>query len=292
MVLFLGLGGGSDLATCYLVARSMKVEEASFITVFRPLIVDNTIDIRNSVRKYTGAAYMQKDEHHAGRTEYADFVEVQHSAHGVHFRHRRDFNTIGILLLDAGEPSEELLQYTHELVRGLYEADCDKKLVAVDTGGDSLRDIVPGMGDRDISHLFDGSADNRDSDALRLAAEVTGVPVTLYVVGPGSDGETSLNGLTTANRWLSTKPHPSESSINLINRGPISTLSRYFPFIQQWSDPSPGSTIWNIVTSLEKDTQDQVPIVRRGHELEPIPAMFLQEYWVFELCKVGIKIVH
>ena len=287
MVIYIGVGGGSDLDTSRVLALWMKVQNPVFITIFRPLMIDSMIDLGNTILKYTGLPYMQNGVCQPCRAEYKSNRVVSPRKDVVYFCDDNMSNVFG-LLLDGSGACEDICQFNKAFLAQLCATDSENKTIAVDTGGDALRGLVPGMGDRDISHLYDGVMDNRDRDALLLAAAVVDGPLALYVFGPGSDGETTTAGLKTAHQSISTLQKDSTSSCSLKHRGQISSMSSLFPFIPAWSSPTRGSTLSNILNALDKPTEAEVPIIRRGKDLGSIPAFFLQEYWVFEVQVNGI----
>ena len=285
MTIFIGVGGGSDLSTARVLDLLMKTDNPVFITIFRPVRWNGGMHcMKNTILKYTGLPYKQNGVEQAARAEYKKFVAVRPNRHALYFRHADSYNVFGLLLEDRRE-NPTLFQFNRDLLSDLYMRDPDKRLITVDTGGDSLRGIVTGMGDRDLSELFDGTIDDRDGDALFLASQVVGGPVTLYVVGPGSDGETTMRGLQAAHEWLDDADQHAASGCRLTHRGRVSAFSSHFKSIDEWSHPNRGSTIWNIVNALDKTPDEQIPIVRRGRELDSVPAKFLQEYWVFDILR-------
>jgi hypothetical protein len=279
MVVFIGVGGGSDLASCEILAHSFPSRKCSFITVMRPLTVSGVSDMTNTVLKYTGKPYMQSGTLQFARGEYAQYAVDENSECGMYFRHKFKPNTIGILL-----GGSELIETSAGIVRDLFLSDPDRSLIAVDTGGDSLRSLVPGMGDQDISDVLDGSIDSRDADSLRLACDVVSGPVRLYVFGPGADGETSQAGLDAACDWISSESAKVNSQqCRFVDRIPITSLAPFFPQVLQWANPVPGSTIWNILRALDADATTEISIIRREKQVSTIQAKFLQHYWVFDI---------
>jgi hypothetical protein len=278
MVVYVGIGGGSDVASCELIAKALNTHNFTLVTIMKPLEGANVVDMDNTILKYTGKPYMQQGRVQPARLEYSEFEFLGTSEGGRFLSTRRPY-IVGLLV--AQSPDSSVTRYAFGILTSLFESDPDREMIAVDTGGDSLRGIVPGMGDKDISNLFDGCIDTRDSDALRLLSTVVKGSVRLYVLGPGSDGETSPESLAFAAETISRSFN--KPTCRFIQRGNMSEFTPYFHRVDAWNHPSPGSTIANILNALKCDPHENVTVYRRGNRVGTVPAHIMQQYLVIEV---------
>ena len=134
------------------------------------------------------------------------------------------------------------------------------------------------MGDTDLSFLYDNIRDTRDEDAIYLIQELTQQSVNITILGPGSDGETSEEGLDIGYQSLRIAE---PSSVRLVSEGNIDDLVLNLRSQVGWSHPKPDSTIGNIVRGFEnRYTDRKVPIERRGVRIHEIPSQWLTRYWI------------
>jgi hypothetical protein len=283
----LAIGGGSDMITAQVIGRSLQRGPFSVLTSFSPILdAQGRIDVEESVKKYTGQPYRIRGEDREPTSPYVDWqVEWLPDTSLPIFKHIRFVHVYGVLVPPVMFPravSGASRTVTNLVQALILPANCPPHVIAVDTGGDCLRGIVPGMGDRDVSHLYDGVVDTRDFDTLRMAQDVFQLEhVRVYVVGPGADGETSAVGLVTARDALKV----SDGNSRLIHDGCMDELHEYIT--PEWVSAPPGSTISNIRSAIKVPPTESIEIYRRGNRLAgTIPAVFLRSYWIIDVSTV------
>lgn len=269
-----GIGGGSDFDSAWLLADS---DNDIIIVALAPLIFNGHLYLTETLRKYTGSEFL----HPATRTlqsnpTYKCYTPNQYfSQPWPILDDSRRANSYGIIV-PPPEHSQEFALCAAALENMIEEG---ARITAVDTGGDCLRGLVPGMGDRDLSDLYGGSLDTRDADAIKLIYRTILNPFPIVILGPGADGETSRAGLTVAVEALQLN----ESGMELKRLGNVSEYSDRFLSVPSWNNPKDGSTISNICRGMAAVCPDEcVPIVRCGRIIEMIPAGFVRSYWVVE----------
>jgi hypothetical protein len=269
-----GIGGGSDFETACMVAET----DDFVLTALAPLLLsDGNIDWDQTLAKYTGRDFrMSSDSMWERRDIYKCFsVSHEEGSFPLLKDHRRP-NSFGIFV-----PS----RYSHVAFRLSLESlkflVGSSEIVAVDTGGDSLRGLVPGMGDTDLSPVFGGAVDSRDVDALALIGQFVNGPFKLLVIGPGADGETSKRGLQTAFEALD---QARGASARLIRRGNILDLGQHFSRITDCMDYPEGSTLSNIKEALAHNNPTvDVPVTRVGRVVQFLPVYFLSSVLELEI---------
>jgi hypothetical protein len=182
-------------------------------------------------------------------------------------------NAYGVIVPDRRFQTEFV-----ECLRSLKQLLGEMDIRAIDTGGDCLRGRVKGMGDTDISFLYESVKDTRDENAIYLIRELTQRPIHITILGPGSDGETSEEGLKIGYQSLRVGE---SSSVHLVREGNIQDLVPNLTSQVGWCDPKRDSTIGNILRGFEDRYRDRkVPIERRGVQLHEISSQWLTRYWI------------
>eukprot|EP01036_Dinobryon_divergens_P033672 gene33672-43519_t len=260
-----GLGGGSDFSSaCLIAAVETENEKARddiiILTAFAPIVIGGAIDLSQSIHKYTGMPYFVKT---ADKLTTSKAYEVPS---------RSLFPKEFALCVES----------LRSLIISNLSTDISPQILAVDTGGDCLRRLVNGMGDQDISHLFGGVVDTRDTDSLHLITEINGRPtVEITIFGPGADGETTALGLQLATEDLiKNKTASSSSNVKLLEWGNISNkYSSGFQRVAAWANPSRGSTISHIMKAIASCEDNTIEIERQGQVVSAVPAKFLASFW-------------
>lgn len=272
MTYLFGIGGGSDLTSALLVAAKLNVEEPVIFTSFRPITDANgELDFQKTVLKYTGHPFGANGISHAAIDEYNSWSVIWEGKIPL-FVHRRLTRVYGILVAPSQSP---MFADCCTTLRGLVD-DLHKPVIAVDTGGDCLRGIVSGMGDRDISPLFGGVHDTRDTDTLRLISDVFGLDsIHTYVLGPGSDGETTKDGLVRAWKILNSNTQ----LVRMLHAGNMAEFACVLMEVDEWRNSKPGSTISNIREAVESKNE-WMDVKRRGSVVVgKVETVFLSSYW-------------
>jgi hypothetical protein len=255
---FFAIGGGSDFFSACLLSRS---DDDMILTALGPQYQDNSIDLPKTLQKYLSGAY--------------PFLRMEGSSWPVFLDTRRPL-AFGVLVPNKANPSY------NECCLAVKKLVASREIEAVDTGGDSLRGLLPGFGDIDVSSLFGGCKDTRDEDCIALIHSITRKPVRLVILGPGSDGETSEEGLKQGINALANRPEGGR--IRLVSKGCMSTLLSSKERNIGWIEPSPGSTIYNITRALDLGgNSSRIPIVRRGNVLHEIPVHSLTSFLIVEI---------
>jgi len=306
-----GIGGGSDFNSACLIAKVLRALKPDrnivIITAYAPLLdlASPTTEFSSTMNdetklKYTGRRYSRFEKN--GMTwelRETDAISQYSSSNMVSFHpdvpvfqdHRftsqPDISCFGLLVPppDMTKLFSDTLDALQAILTREFGEDANIACIAVDSGGDSLRGIVPGMGDVDISHLYAGVSDSRDRDALRIISMAGLIPKTkLIVFGPGSDGETSAAGLALANDYWAT------NSDYLIGKGHLSEFEPYWrdhesdEALKAWVNPSVGSTISNMMTACSsEDGNAEISINRRGICVAKLPIQFPSSYWIIDI---------
>lgn len=271
---FFGIGGGSDFNTAWLLCDPRDI----IITALAPIYSRGVIDIEETIRKYTGQPYsIDGNFELTGITSYLCYsTERVAGAFPVLVDGRRP-HSYGLIV----PPHSHKDQFSQCCVK-LQELAAGSDIVAVDTGGDSLRGLVGEMGNNDISHLFGGVRDTRDTDSICLLRRVTRESFRIYVCGPGSDGETTGASIIEALDILEHKS--SGAGYELLCTGSMSEFGASFDRIPAWSHPIEGSTISNIMRALHTPS-DWCRVIRRGRAVSSVPSAILSSYWVLRIRK-------
>lgn len=277
-----GIGGGSDMASAQLVAMWAKYTEYALFTSFRPILTaDGVVNYDETVRKYTGMPYSSNGKIHGGHPQYTLWrVCDDGDGSSPTFYHSELDNMFGILVppVTCTDAFADCCSAVRSLVSSLDPDWFNREIVAVDTGGDCLRGHIPGMGDRDISHLYSGEVDTRDRDTLIMLSKIFQVGrIRTIILGPGSDGETTNAGLREGLVCL----RENTSKVTLIKQGLMSEFFEFFPSVPEWNDPVPGSTISNI---RRAKGDGLVEIHRRGVLVGFVEKSFLDSFWIVEIC--------
>ncbi|KAF4724076.1 hypothetical protein FOZ62_023587, partial [Perkinsus olseni] len=179
-------------------------------------------------RKYTGAPFKSWQKTASGDWEYSQRQpSAAYSGNQCVTSILKDGSDEGLLYTTASPvvidgvtiqsyglvvvpPSEtELFPASRDLLRHLVcpaDPDVVEPILLVDTGGDGMkfytqRSLPPGaprMGDVDVTAIYGGVSDSRDTDSLRLCLDISrkrNGKMGFLVVGPGADGESSTQGL-------------------------------------------------------------------------------------------------
>lgn len=263
-----GIGGGSDFYTACSLARPSDI----ILTSLSPIVIDNGINLAETVSKYTGKPYQLQ-----GKGPQS--AKKSYTCYSKHIS-----PDLCMILNDARRPKSYGVVIPPQEFPEAFERCCSEVLqllngctiLAVDTGGDSLRGIVPNMGDNDISGLFGNTRDTRDSDSLRVIRIITKSCVDLIICGPGADGETKGESLDVA--WKSLSLRRLTETYELVDEGSMLQLSQDIKGASGWKDPAPGSTISNIVRALESD-DDFTVIYRLGREVCKVRTILLRSFW-------------
>jgi len=273
MNVYVGIGGGSDIFSARLIGESTGEESNLYININRPLFSSGEFDALNTVRKYTGLPFTYAGISQPAIGEYVDYVEVSEFPGLFYKSHtRHDMFALCFFSRTSSRHSDSVRVFTEFL-----KNHPDHKLVAVDTGGDCLRGLIPGMGNRDIANLFDGTPDTRDEDTLHLLQQLQSKqPLELFVLGPGADGETSSEGLEVAHRFI-------QEHAAVIRRGNMNDLFVDMHRIPEWKTPKEGSIIANITNAMNANPNDLIDIKRRGVVVGRAPAGIMRQFWVFKL---------
>ena len=273
---FFGIGGGSDFHSACLLAES---ENDVVLTALAPVVRSGVIDLQQTIRKYTGQTYSIDDDGNMKQSpQYASYAVINGDVEWPVFADSRRTLAYGILVVSKKHASGFAM-----CVASLKSIMCGcSATIAVDTGGDCLRGRLDGMGDIDISNLFDGIVDSRDVDSIDVIGEMSGYPMRVFVLGPGCDGETSREGLAVASASLKTNKLPARCQ--LVKEGNMSEFADRFSKVHGWSNPASGSTISNIQRSLTgSDPLEEMTIERRGTVASRVPAGFVRRYWILDL---------
>ena len=255
---YFAIGGGSDFFSACLLSRS---EEDFILTALGPVYRDGAIDLSRTMEKYLSREY--------------PFQTWERGTWPILVDSRRP-HAFGVIVPNKTDP---LFEECCVIVKNLIG---NREIEAVDTGGDSLRGILPGFGDVDVSYLFNGIRDTRDEDCILLIRSITRKPVRIVVLAPGADGETSQQGLSEGIHALTDACDA--KNITLISTGHISTLLLLSESKLGWEAPSPGSTIDNITRALTLDgTKSRISIIRRGHVLHEVPVDYLTSFFILDI---------
>lgn len=254
------IGGGSDFYSATLIARSLQFVDYTIFTSLAPEMLGDQIDIPSTIEKYSN------------RAEYTLFSEDGWPL----FRDNRGPSAYGLVVTSptAGEAFESMLaKFTQVFPARVV----DSELIAVDTGGDSLRGLVGGMGQNDVSDIFDNRVDTRDVNTIEFIRRISSGPLELYILGPGSDGETTDSELVSASGDLRRNSIP---KVKLIRMGSMFEFLPLFDEVKGWQNPTPGSTIANIRRAMDCDDEVvKVELERRGVMVGSVSAKFLRSYW-------------
>ena len=254
-----GIGGGSDYYSSQLVKHIMKPLSSTIFTSLAAMYVDGVLNLDLTIEKYKSRSEFRISEIFNG---WPLFIDCRaENAYGIVVPHRDDVESFNML-------TTSFVQFF------LPNGECPPCL-AVDTGGDSLRGLVPGMGGHDIGHLFSNHVDDRDTVSLLLISVISQAPVCLYVLGPGSDGETRDNDLTNALISLYANACP---RVCLVKEGRMDEFYEVIPQVTGWDEPTVGSTIWNI-RNATGGPSGQSMITRRGVEIFHVSNAHLKSYW-------------
>lgn len=265
-----GIGGGSDFHTACLMADPDDIVVTALAPIYQQ---DGEIDWTQTINKYTGKPF------HTGsstKTEqnltYTCFTLDGSPRQNHILRDSRRPNSSGLVVC-----SRKLVEEFMACAADFRDLVGDSSIFAVDTGGDCLRDFVPGMGDTDISYLFGGSGDSRDRDSIELIRVITGKPVQISIVGPGSDGETSGAGIANALEHLQRGISPSARLIRIRH---CSEFKLRMEMIPAWEYPPEDSTLDNIKKALSaKDSLERIAVVRKGVVVNYVEARHLSSIW-------------
>ncbi len=288
MVFIFGVGGGSDVYSAQLVAAQRGDTCFVIFTSFRPIMRDDgSMDLDETVKKYTGRPYCDKGIQRERNPQY----EVWAICDDVHssiqcLKHAYLKNIFGILVPphSCTTAFTECSSAVVRLISSLPGKSISDEVLAVDTGGDCLRNWVPGVGDRDLSHVYDGEVDTRDHDTLLMISSIFQVSkIRTIILGPGSDGETTSCCLVSGLNFLTM----GTNSVSLIKVGNMSEYEPLFYSIPEWNAPMAGSTISNIRNALKSPLggDEMSQITRRGNMVVgSVPSCFLRAYWVVDIC--------
>lgn len=273
---FFALGGGSDFYSAWLLAFD---SDSLIITAFAPVMQDMTISIEQTVNKYTGRPYCSSghDCKVSRDVEYTVFSLLESNTDWPIFVDSRRENSFGVLIPKGIFVPETLAS---KAAIQLLLGGRPHEIIAVDTGGDSLRGLVDGMGNRDVSGLYDGIVDSRDSDSIEIIKDITGGAFTLYVFGLGSDGETSDEGVSQALNCLERNASP---GLQLLHVGSMSVFTDQMSAIHKWREPLESSTLRNIRRAMEFSDDSLVEIRRRGTVTNSIKTKYVSSYWVIRV---------
>ena len=246
-------------------------EEDIVLTALSPIVKNETIDWEQTVSKYTGHPFRSTPAAmEQVRPEYTFFVATSGGDPPIPFFNDTRRNNAYAVVVPPARLRDDFNRCM-EVIRSIVR---DRKIVAVDTGGDSLRGLVAGMGDTDVSHLYCGEVDTRDHDSLQLLWTLTSIPVRLCVIGPGCDGESSNDGILNALHDLRENRCDNVQLIREINLD--GSFGQRIANSGAWLTPSKGSTLDNINRGRkEADTSVVVPVVRKGVVVNNVRAQFL-----------------
>jgi hypothetical protein len=264
-----GIGGGSDFHTACLFAG----DEDVVLTALAPVVSKNgAIDWFHTMTKYTGRPFCTAVSDSVKQNPaYTCFKEIDALAPYLLQDNRRS-RAFGIVI-----PPCSMTDEMNACVARLRVLIGEAWIQAVDTGGDCLRGLLPGMGDTDISHLFGGTTDTRDSDAIELINRLTEKAVHIRIVGPGSDGETSQEGLISA---LDSLLEGKSQKVRLLKNQSMKELKSVIDSSQGWESAREGSTLDNIKRAMATvEGSDPIPIVRKGQVVNHIRAEHLASVW-------------
>lgn len=268
---FFGLGGGSDFLSACLLSQD---SESTIITALSPIVIDQKVSVEETINKYTGKPFNLHTVHQ--KSKYGHFFVRESDNEWPLLVDSRRVNSFGIIIPSRECASERAA--CQDLLISLLGPS--PHIVAVDTGGDCLRGIVAGMGDRDLSNLY-GCVDTRDADCIEILKNMRGLgSFTLYVMGPGSDGETTGEALCKALCDLEQ---------NLVRGVILKTVGKMKDFesamnrIDGWKQPVPGSTPDNIRRAMLVGDNELVEVIRVGNAIDSVMAKFLSSYWVMEI---------
>ena len=265
-----GIGGGSDFHTACLMAEPDDMVVTALAPIYQQ---DGEIDWTQTINKYTGKPF------HTGPSTNTqqNLTYTCYTLDGSPRQNRilqdcRRPNSFGLVVC-----SRKLVDEFIACAADFRDLVGDREIFAVDTGGDCLRDLVPGMGDTDISYLFGGSGDTRDRDSIELIRVITGKPVQISIVGPGSDGETSGEGIANA---LEDLMRGLSSSVSLLRIRHCNEFKLRIERTPAWENPLEDSTLNNIKKGLSaKDTLERIPVVRKGVVVNHVEARHLSSIW-------------
>jgi hypothetical protein len=267
-----GLGGGSDFFSACVLAQD---SDSMIVTALSPILTDQKINVEETINKYTGKLSIPNSTA-IQKSKYDHFTVRESDNEWPILVDSRRVNSFGIII-----PSRECVSERAACQALLISLmGPSPHIVAVDTGGDSLRGIVPGMGDRDLSYLY-GGVDTRDADCIEILKNIPGrESFTLYVMGPGSDGETTGDALYNA---LHDLKQNLVKGVILKSVGKMKDFQRAMNRVDGWKQPVPGSTLDNIRRAMMVGDDELVEIIRVGKAIDSVKAKFLSSYWVMEI---------
>lgn len=214
---------------------------------------------------------------HGARSALEGFLSVKYG----------DVNQWEVVCVDTGgdvlAPTSEVTA-PHDLV--MAEDGGMRPRTDADVGVDSLVTAgmlyVPdgaGFGDRSY-HQFGPSTSKRDESSLRIARSLPFSPQSLWVVGLGSDGETSERGLQAGCKRYAQA-----------YEGSMTDFSAAMDFVQDYKEPQVNKTPWLIREALRGVTH--ISFTRGSKELRrrgecgqgfssTVPAAYVMKYLVFD----------
>lgn len=241
-VLILGLGGGCDVITSIALAEMLSLSKVR---------IGNTKSGRNSMKRlnsvggtsfaFTTPASLPRPNHK--RWKYPVLEECLPRVNEEPF-----------LLFQCLKTPEALNQLATDFQAVVSSLDISH-ILAVDTGGDVLCESSASgpMG--------------RDRRMLE-AVKKSGLPVTLFVVGPGSDGESTESELQAA-----LQAHQANFLGEVSNQPMVAKLAELGEWVGKDRTP-------NIIVKAHSTTSPQSPIKRKRKP--DIPTAWLQQIWIFD----------
>ncbi|KAF4660614.1 hypothetical protein FOL47_007074 [Perkinsus chesapeaki] len=320
------------LAVSLVSCKKHSLKTITVITAFAPLYdregphQENEIFTARSREqtklKYTGKPFKSWQKSASGEWEYAQrdasrsysdnecvaSLSEDSSHDGLLYTTAQPVEVEGVTIQSYGlvvvPPSEKpLFEASRDLLQRLLcptNSDIVEPILLVDTGGDGMkfytkRSLPAGaahMGDVDVTAIYGGVSDSRDTDSLRLCLQISrkkNGKMAFLVVGPGADGESSTQGLTNTHDMI-------RRNGSLVLEGSVAELIGIMDdhtslperhLLKLWLQPRQFSTIAHITEAVKlgehKNTSmdDQTVTIRRqGVVVGPRPASFLSSFWL------------
>ena len=147
-----GLGGGSDFSSACLIAAvetdsNQESDAIIILNAFAPIVIDGAIDLKQSINKYTGLPYLTASGKTLTSKVYEGFTARTLDDEWPVILDSRRNNAFGIFVPSRSLFPKEFCICVKSL-RSLFSTlsgSIQPKILAVDTGGDCLRDFLPGM---------------------------------------------------------------------------------------------------------------------------------------------------